>query len=59
MIANRTMPPPDAVSLFVCFWQEQDEWYKREQELLGRIDDVKEANLKVLQMERVSTSTTK
>ncbi|XP_070173359.1 nucleoprotein TPR-like isoform X2 [Littorina saxatilis] len=33
--------------------QEQDNWYGREQELLHKIDQVKEANLKVMQMERV------
>ncbi|XP_067659783.1 interaptin-like [Haliotis asinina] len=38
--------------------QEQDDWYKREQELLGKIDDVKEANLKVIQMERLKTEET-
>ncbi|XP_048246896.1 uncharacterized protein LOC124118077 [Haliotis rufescens] len=38
--------------------QEQDEWYKREQELLGKIDDVKEANLKVIQMEGLKTEET-
>ncbi|XP_041354110.1 uncharacterized protein LOC121371936 [Gigantopelta aegis] len=32
--------------------KEQDEWYKREQDLLSTIDDVKEANLKVIQMEK-------
>ncbi|XP_076452186.1 uncharacterized protein LOC143287832 [Babylonia areolata] len=33
--------------------QEQDSWYQREQELVHKIDQVKEANLKVMQMERV------
>lgn len=37
-----------------CRDQEQDNWYQREQELLHKIDQVKEANLKVMQMERVS-----
>ena len=37
-----------------CCDQEQDNWYQREQELLHKIDQVKEANLKVMQMERVS-----
>nr|KAG5698474.1 hypothetical protein BaRGS_022004 [Batillaria attramentaria] len=32
---------------------EQDNWYEREQELLHKIDQVKDANLKVMQMERV------
>ncbi|KAK6167227.1 hypothetical protein SNE40_021311 [Patella caerulea] len=34
---------------------EQDEFYRREQELLTKIDEVKDANLKVIQMERRKT----
>ncbi|KAL8559233.1 hypothetical protein ACOMHN_040357 [Nucella lapillus] len=33
--------------------QEQDSWYQREQELVHKIDQVKDANFKVMQMERV------
>lgn len=32
---------------------EQDEWFKREQELIQRIEEVSEKNQKILQQERV------
>lgn len=40
--------------LVIELLQEQDDWFKREQELLQKIDEVSENNQKVLNEERVS-----
>jgi hypothetical protein len=38
----------------VCiFYQEQDDWFQREQELLQRIEEVSEKSNSILQAERV------